>query len=370
MSTSYNSKTGYYDIQFEYRVGKKRCHILRRSVSKSKKEAKKFEAQLRDELEGKKKSLNLQVLYDMRKEHLMKSGSSEGTYRTYEDLFKNHVLPFLQIKEISKYSESDIYEFINVLHDNGRSNNTINQVTSLLKALFNYAKKNHYLIGFSPLDNVEKLKVIKIKKGNYVTYQQFQQLLKGCREIEDDVVLWSCVWTILFELGLRKSEIEVLKVKDINFEHNTININRHIVEGHGEIVIKEGRKNGDGYDAPMSDNLKELLEQRIKAIEKYDGYSDDAYLFNVQGIYKPMARTTLQRHLDWTCERAGIERFNVHQLRHSCCMNLVEMGADVFTIANHIGDSVEMIQKVYGGRIKSKNYVRYLLNQQNKNKKN
>ena len=46
-------------------------------------------------------------------------------------------------------------------------------------------------------------------------------------------------------------------------------------------------------------------------------------------------------------------------------MNLVELGADVFTIANHIGDTVELVEKVYGGRIKSHRYARDLLNEQN-----
>ena len=360
-------KDGYYDISFHLRINGVRKHYHKRKVSKSKKEAKKIEQSMRDELKGKTKTLTLYELYELRNKKLHDSGKSDGTISTYDSLMKLHIKPYLANKEISKYKNTDINNFIDNLHEEGRSNNTINKVTSLLKAIFNFAKKKGYLVGINPLDDIETLKTNKRAKPYYFTYQEFLKFVEASKTIEEDQNLWETIWTTLFELGLRKCELEPLQVKDINFEHRTISIRKHIIEGHGEIKIVDGRKNGEGYDAPMSRKLEKLLRERINNIKHYDGYSSNAYLFNVNGIFNPMARTTLANHLDATCKAAGFPHTTPHQFRKMACFNLIDLGADIFTVANHIGDTPELIEKVYGGRIKSHKYARNLLDEQNVN---
>ena len=359
------NKNGYYDISYQKIIGGTKKHFHKRSVSKSKKEAKRIEQEMIAELEGKILSITLFELFKKKISTLEKNGNSQGTYKTYENLMKNHIVPFLPDKEINKYKENDFDNYIDILLENGRSNSVVNKCISLLKTLFNFAKKKRYLSILSPVDNVEYLPITKRKLPYYFTYSEFLEFIKACIEVEDDPILWETIWTVLFELGLRKSELEPLQVKDINFDHMTISINKHIVEGHGEIIILPGRKNGDGYEAPMSIKLAKLIRKRIEEIENYDGYSKNAYLFNVDGIMRPAARTTLKRHLDKVCEAGGFENTTPHAFRHMCCLNLCEIGADVFTIANHIGDTVELIEKVYGGRIRSHKYARNLLNEQN-----
>lgn len=320
---------------------------------------------MRDKLDGKVLAITFVVLFDKRMKSLTRSGKSESTVNTYNSLFEKHIKPYLTNKEISKYSEYDLNELIETLSENGRSNNTINNVISVLKATFNYAKKNGYLSAINPADSLTYFDAIKKDKPYYFTYNEFLQFIEVCKNIEDNPVLWEAIWTTLFELGLRKSELEPLQVKDINFEHMTISINKHIIEGHGKISIKPGRKNGEGYDAPMSKKLAYLIQKRIEDLKSYDGFSDDAYLFNIDGLFRPAARTTLARHLDKVCEAGKFPKTTVHAYRHMACLNLVELGADVFTIANHIGDTVELVEKVYGGRIKSHRFARDLLNEQN-----
>ena len=356
---------GYYDITFHKIMNGKRKHYHLRKVSKSKKEAKRIEQEYRDKLAGKIKVTTLYEMYEMRNKKLQQSGKSAGTYRTYNSLMNLHIKPFLTNKEISKYKEFDFNNLVEVLQENGRTNNTINKTIMLLKAIFNYARKNGYLSGINPLENIEVLKTEKRPKPYYFNHKEFLEFIEISNSMEDDSNLWETIWTVLFELGFRKCELEPLQVKDVNFEHRTISIRKHLVEGHGKIEIVSGRKNGEGYDAPMSRKVENLIKERINTIKKYDGYSEEAFLFNVNGIFKPMPRTTLKNHLDKVCSKAGFPNTTPHAFRHMCCLNLVELGADVFTIANHIGDTPELIEKVYGGRIKSHQYARNLLDQQN-----
>lgn len=358
-------KDGYYDISFHMVINGQRRHFHKRKVSKSKKEAKRIEQEYRDKLNGKIKILTLYELYDLRNSKLEKGGKSAGTYRTYDSLMKLHIKPFLINKEISKYQEIDFSRLIDTLQEKGRTNATINKVIMLLKAIFNFARKNGYLAGVNPLDNIESLKTVKRSKPYYFNHEEFLEFIEVVKRIEDDPNLWETIWTILFELGLRKSELEPLQVKDISFEHRTISIRKHLIEGHGNIEVAPGRKNGEGYDAPMSKKVEELIKQRIANIENYDGYSKEAYLLSATGVFSPLPRTTLKNHLDAACKAGGYLNTTPHAFRHMCCLNLVELGADVFTIANHIGDTVELVEKVYGGRIKSHTFARNLLDEQN-----
>lgn len=358
-------KDGWYDVEFHLIVNGKRKHFCKRRVSKSKKEAKKYEIEFRDSLKGQIKSAKFDEVYELRNAELERNGKSPSTLNTYNTLMNRYIRTYFVNKDVSVYKAHDIELFIKTMQENGISNYSINHCLALMRAVFNYAKKKGYMTTINPIENVESLKTVKRKKPYYFNYFEFLNFIEVCKQVEEDANLWECIWTMLFELGLRKSELEPLQVKDINFEHMTVSINKHVIEGQGPIQIVPGRKNGEGYEAPLSKKLAELIKIRIKKLEEYDGYTKDAYLFNINSIFSPAARTSLKRHLDKVTKAGGFEDTTPHAFRHMCCLNLVELGADVFTIANHIKDTVELVEKVYGGRIKSHVYARNLLDNQN-----
>lgn len=367
MSQNFNKKTRKYDIQFKISIDGSLKHIHRRSVSSSKKEARRIEQELKESLKGKKHSTTFYELHDKRMQWLLQTGKSNSTVKTYDDIVKNHFRPFLLNKEISKYTKSDLNLFLEKLSDNERSNNTVNNCIGILKADFNYASKNGFLSNGNPTSELSFYKTIKRRQPYIFSFEEYRRFIDVCKRIEKDPLLWEAIWTTFFELGLRKSELEPIQVKDINFVHHSISISKHLVSGQGKVRIEPGRKNGEGYDAIMTDHLASLLKKRIEDLKKYDGFSDEAYLFNVDGIFRPASRTTLKRHLDMTCEAGGFPKTTVHMWRKACIYNMISIGADTYTCANHIKDTVELIEKVYGGRIQAHNYARDLLNEQNRN---
>ncbi|MDO5440752.1 MAG: tyrosine-type recombinase/integrase [Erysipelotrichaceae bacterium] len=359
-------KDGWYDVEFHLNINGKRKHFCKRRVSKSKKEAKKFELEFRDSLKGQKKIAKFNEVFELRNAELERNGRSPSTLNTYKHLMSRYIMPYFVNKDIGKYKTHDVELFIQAAQEKGISNYSINHCLELIRAVFNYAKKKGFMAAVNPVENIETLKTEKRPKPYYFNHPEFLKFIEVVKQVEqEDANLWECIWTMLFELGLRKSELEPLQVKDINFEHMTVSINKHMIEGQGPVLIVPGRKNGEGYEAPLSKKLAELLKIRIKKLEQFDGYTKEAYLFNSDSIFAPAARSTLKRHLDKATKAGGFEDTTPHAFRHMCCLNLVELGADVFTIANHIKDTVELVEKVYGGRIKSHVYARTLLDSQN-----
>lgn len=77
--------------------------------------------------------------------------------------------------------------------------------------------------------------------------------------------------------------------------------------------------------------------------------------YYVEGIYgiSPTDRifyftkTALNKELDYICEKSGVQRIRVHDLRHSHVSLLVEFGYRSYAIADRIGDTPEMVDKTY-----------------------
>jgi integrase len=70
-----------------------------------------------------------------------------------------------------------------------------------------------------------------------------------------------------------------------------------------------------------------------------------AYLF---GGDVPLSFTTIDRVKNKACDDAGIERFRLHDLRHSFVSLLVNSGADIYLVASYVGHSdVEQTLNTY-----------------------
>ena len=65
-------------------------------------------------------------------------------------------------------------------------------------------------------------------------------------------------------------------------------------------------------------------------------------------IFQPVTQSKLQTAIKNGCEGTGIKRIRIHELRHSHVSMLIDMGFTPFLIAERIGDTPEMINKVYG----------------------
>lgn len=136
----------------------------------------------------------------------------------------------------------------------------------------------------------------------------------GCGNLKHKAML-----STLFYLGIRRSELLNLKVKDIDSENMIV----HIRMGKG---FKDNR-------LPLSESLLSLLRQY------YIEYNPKLFLFEgTSGKYSPTSLTnTVRKYLNT----------NPHNIRHSRATNLIDNGADISHVQDWLNHKDIRTTKIY-----------------------
>ncbi len=150
-----------------------------------------------------------------------------------------------------------------------------------------------------------------------------QEMLSGISNLKHKAAL-----TLVYGLGLRRSEIIHMKLSDIDFERKAV----MIIDGKG------------GYDRtlPLSNKLINLIKQLIAA-EKPKQYL-------IEGMHqgKPYSVTSLTKIFDKYLEKAiGKNKITPHSLRHSYATHLLEAGVDLRYIQELLGHKSSKTTEIY-----------------------
>ncbi|MCG8579417.1 MAG: tyrosine-type recombinase/integrase [Bacteroidales bacterium] len=136
-----------------------------------------------------------------------------------------------------------------------------------------------------------------------------------------------CMLYILYATGIRSGELINLKVEDVKFDANLIE-------------IKQG-KGDKSRIVSMPDKLKQLLLEYLRKEQP------SIYVFEGQngGKYSP---TSVQRVVKNTVLKAGIDkRVTPHMLRHSFATHLHDSGMDIRNIQKLLGHSSTKTTEIY-----------------------
>ena len=104
-------------------------------------------------------------------------------------------------------------------------------------------------------------------------------------------------------------------------------------------MITEPKTDHSKRTIPIPDFLVTALESVISMI--YEPEPNDR-------IFQTVTSSRLYTAIEKGSTAAGIKRIRVHDLRHSHVSLLINMGFSTFLIAERIGDTVEMVNKIYG----------------------
>jgi site-specific recombinase XerD len=109
----------------------------------------------------------------------------------------------------------------------------------------------------------------------------------------------------------------------LNLKWQDIDLFRQVIT-----VLKT--KNKDPKTVPMSDTITEMLKGKAKVI------SMSGYVFCTANNTKIRPRN-LQREFSNAIQKAGIENFRFHDLRHTFATRLVQSGVDLYSVARLLG---------------------------------
>lgn len=151
-----------------------------------------------------------------------------------------------------------------------------------------------------------------------LTREEYNKLLSVCDDPQDRLLLMVGV-----SLGLRRSDLVRIMVRNIDFTSNTLTYN-------------EKKKGNRIRTVPLSNKLSNELKMYLKLSNK--GVNDRLFNF--------MDRQAWNRY-NALCDKAGIKRRPIHTLRSTCCKFLLQSGWRPEEVASLIGDNVSTVMEHY-----------------------
>lgn len=192
---------------------------------------------------------------------------------------------------------------------------TLNRDLSCLKTLVRRALLNRQ-IDRNPIEGLKLFK--EIPRDRILAPKEFQKLLEFCPKHLKPIV------ELAYYTGMRKSEILGLKWEQIDFHNGIITL------------VAEETKTQEKREIPIDERLMGMLKKIPKMIVS-------PYVFTYHGKKLKFAR----HGFNWACQKAGLEGFHFHDLRHCAVTNMRKAGVPESVIMSVSGHKTSAVFRRY-----------------------
>ena len=270
---------------------------------------------------------------------------SKNTYTAYH-LDMSQFIAFIDKYSLTSATEvrhTHIRAWMVDMMQNGASARSVNRRLSCLQTYFNFLQKRQYIVA-NPMAKVVAPKMSKrlpstIPERNLELLFDQMEWGQGFTGVRDRAIL-----ELLYNTGMRKSELLSMKVTDIDFGAYRVKV---LGKGNKERLIPFGRGLGDilrGYIEMRAQTFPGVLILDLFLTKTGDKLNDGS-------VY-----TIVRKQLGFVTSQ---EKRSPHVLRHSFATHLSENGADLNAIKELLGhaslaatqiythNSVEKLKKAY-----------------------
>ena len=157
------------------------------------------------------------------------------------------------------------------------------------------------------------------------------------KSIEDDPQYWTRGIYIAVYTGARIGEICGLKWEDVDFQENTIHVQRTVER----VVNVDGKGTYVHIGSPKTSTSNRLLPLGVGLRKKLKDWSrvSRPEFFILSNSRKPHEPRVLRTQFIRMCEASGVRYKGFHSLRHTFATMMLENGIDIKTISDILGHS-------------------------------
>lgn len=331
MAVKRNAKTKKWDCYFRYTDSTGKTIAKHKRGFDTQREAKEWE---REYLL--KNTSNLEMTFESFIEIYMEEYKVRHKLSSYQAV--KYSLPKYEYFYKLKMCDIDtktIRQWQNLLLKENYSAAYLISVQKTLSAIFNNAVKV-YGLKENPLT-----KVGVVTNHNHAaekevwTVEEFNTFINS---FEGKNMFYISLFYLLFYTGARVGEILALTFKDINFDENTININKTVTRIKRNDIITPPKTLSSIRTVDVPENVMKLLKR----------YTDSYYKPDEDSRVYPVAREIVRRTMQSYIKKSSVKKIRIHDLRHSHVSLLINMGVNIFEISKRIGHAdASITSRVY-----------------------
>lgn len=246
-----------------------------------------------------------------------------STYLKYKDDILGYIVPYFEYVIASKLNPNEILSWQNKINTLNLSIYTKKRIFTTFSSIMKYGctfygfEKNVITM----VDNFKAPKGKNIKKINFLTTDEFDCFIS----FEKNKV-YRDFFTILFYTGMRRGELLALSKDDIDFENNTITINKTYTPKYKKFGVEE------------TDPKTNKSNRQLKMLNVVRNIFCNIELPDDGRIFDSVTLTTLKRKCDNNCAKAKIyKNIRIHDFRHSFASMCIENNVQIGIISEYLG---------------------------------
>lgn len=317
-----DKKRGTYFFTFSVEDKNGVYRQIRRRGFKTKSEARQAEAEALLSIEDGEENDNDPTFEFVANEYLnwYKKRRKESSFNKTKSTIDNHLTPKFGRKQLSRIRPRDVTRLQDNLLDTF-SPAHVKKIHSVLSATFNFAIKMEYATD-NPARTAGNIDIEEEKHVNYWNLEEFKKFIS----VVDDE-LYHALFMTLYYSGMRKGELLALTWGDVDFENNTLNIDK---TAYNRIITKP--KTQSSIRKIIMPNHVMTSLSRLKAnIEPKMSY----VVFGE--FHDHVSTTTLDRKYEGYIKESGVKKIRLHDFRHSHASYLINKNTIVSVIAQRLG---------------------------------
>ena len=258
---------------------------------------------------------------------------SAHTIRAYKDdlsQFSRYVANHFDLNDINEASHIHIRSWMVSLMQNDYSTRSINRKVSVIKTYFKYLKKKQ-LIHKNPMTKIVTPKTSKrlpefVREKHIENLNIYMSSDRSFVGIRNTLIL-----SLLYQMGIRRSELISLKESDIDIQRQTIKV---LGKGNKERLVPVSAK-----------LLSKIREYQVLKEETFESISDHLLVTDSgKKLYPKFVYNLCKKHLSQVSPN---QYLGPHVLRHSFATHLANNGADLNAIKELMGHSSLAATQVY-----------------------
>lgn len=325
------AEDGRWYSKFRYKDWTGKTVQKKKTGFKTKKEAQAWEAEFLKSASG-SPDMTFNSLWELYKADLWKRVKS-NTAMTRVNNVELHILPTFKDIPVSSITPIMVRTWYYKLSGAER---TKRGYVWNLSSILNYGVK-FYGVAKNPVPGTIP-PMVGAKEMQFYTLGEYQRFIK-C--VENRTI--RCMLDLLFYSGMRIGELQALTLNDVDFNKDTIRINKTYNRPFKTI------------QSPKTPSSVRTISMPRVIMDELVAYCDKRYKLELDERLFTCSLPTISRAMKEAAMRAEVKPIRVHDLRHSHASLLVDMGLPILAISKRLGHAnPSMTLNIYSHLYESK----------------